>query len=148
MKQERSSCMTVVQVTSRATPSLGRISRRQQGMKSVSHLPAGGVTARCGALSSLPLCSHRHPARVYRLQGPCISSLHPLSLQRRVMSDLPRKKGANSLAWAPLRPVQPRDPAEDNPELSHCSSTETLVSAATWSAPHELCLCSFLQFIV
>lgn len=117
-------------------------------MKSVSQLPAGGVTARCGALPSLPLRSHRHPARVYHLQGPCTSSSHPLSLQKRVVSDLSRRKGANSLAWAPLRPVQPMDPAENKPELSHCSSTEALASAAMWSEPREFCLCDFLQFIV
>ena len=136
--------MTVVQVASHATPSLG--SRRR---RAVSHFPVGeGVTARCGALPALPLHSHRHPARGHGLQSPCTSSSHPLSLQSGAMSDLPTKKGANSPAWAPLGHVQPGPPAEDKPERCHCSSTEELRSAATRSEPREFRLCDFLQLII
>lgn len=112
--------MMVIWVTSHATPSLGSSSRR-----AVSHSPSGeGVTARCDALLSPSLHSHRHPARGHGPQSPCVSSVHPLSLQSRAVSDLPVKKGANFLARAPLGPgtQQKTSPhAAVAAALRHCS---------------------------
>lgn len=82
-------------------------------------------------LPSVPLHSHRHPVRGHGLQSPRTSSLHPLSLLSRVTSDLHAKKGANSLAQAPLGLEQPRPPAEDKAELCHCSSTDIALCSNT-----------------
>lgn len=132
--------MTRIRVTSPATPSLGSSSRR-----AVSHSPSGGVTARCDALLSPSLHSHRHLARGHGPQSPRASSVHPLKSPKQSSVRLAREKGCK-LSCPGSSGARP--PAEDKPARCRCSSTEALLSAATRLEPREFCLCDFLRLIV
>lgn len=121
---------------------------REQQPEGSFLLPCGRRRAdRCGALSSLPLHCHRHPAGGHGLKSPCMSSMYSLSLQSRAMSELAHKQGWKLSSPGSSGPREAQAPAEDKPEHCHCSST-VLLSVAMQSEPHEFCLSRFLQLTI